>query len=318
MNIFDDVLFSVTREDFKIEHQTIVEKNYRKILTVCSGGCTPLSLKALSNDLSITAFDINPHQLNHLNNKIKFTRSKNLIQLNAGFKNNRALNQSGKFEKMFQNFRTSFIKSITTESEIEELFNYKTEQEKRSHIILSWLSNSNIKIPFKKIFNDEVIESVFGKQATQHATPGTYIEYFYNKIMNSFKRKNFCKNPYLQHIFLGYYLKENFLPYIDSKEKLKIKTYLGTVYDIPNIETYDLVSLSNLFDWCDTKFVKHCVSYLSQLRAGSGIILRQLNNDKNWYPIFKHQFDEDTLFNTYWKKNDRSMFYDHFRLFIKK
>ena len=318
MNIFDDVLFSVTREDYKIEHKTILDRNYRKILTVCSGGCTPLSLKALSNNLSITAFDINPHQLNHLNNKIKFMRTKNLMQLNAGFKNNRALNQSGKFEKMFQSFRVSFIKNITTESEIEELFDYKTEEKKRSTIIFNWLSNPQIETPFKKTFNDEVIESVFSKQATQHATPGTYIEYFFNKIMNSFKTINFCKNPYLQHIFLGYYLKESSLPYIKCKEKPQIKTILGTVYDIPNIETYDLVSLSNLFDWCDIKFVKHCVSYLSQLRASSGVILRQLNNDKNWYPFFKDQFDEDTSFNTYWKKNDRSMFYDHFRLFIKK
>ena len=86
MNVFDDVLFAVTREDFNIEHQTIVERNYKKILSVCSGGCTPLSLKVLSKDLMITAFDINPHQLIHLNNKIKFTQSKNLKQLNAGFK----------------------------------------------------------------------------------------------------------------------------------------------------------------------------------------------------------------------------------------
>ena len=318
MNIFDDVLFAVTREDFNIEHQTIIERNYKKILTVCSGGCTPLSLKALSKNLMVTAFDINPHQLIHLNNKTKLTQTKKLKQLNAGFKGDMALNQCGKFEKMFQVFRVSFIKNITTESEIEELFNLKTEEKKRNYIILSWLKNSNIKTPFKKVFNDEVIESIFSKRATQHATPGTYIEYFFNKIMNSFKSNNFYKNPFLQHIFLGYYLKERFMPYINYQKELKIKTVLGTVHDVPNIETYDLVSLSNLFDWCDTQFVKQCASYLSKLRSGSGIILRQLNNDKNWYPIFKNQFEEDTSFNTYWKKNDRSMFYDHFRLFIKK
>ena len=318
MNIFNDVLFAVTREDFNIEHQTIIERNYKKILTVCSGGCTPLSLKALSKNLMVTAFDINPHQLMHLNNKIKLNQSKNVEQLNAGYKNNTALNQSGKFEKMFQNFRTLFIKNIATEFEIEELFNPKTEEKKRNYIILSWLKNPNIKIPFKKVFNDEVIEAVFSKQATQHAAPGTYIEYFFNKIMNSFKIKNFYKNPFLQHIFLGYYLKESFFPYIKSEEKLDVEMCRGTVYDVPNIETYDLVSLSNLFDWCDTQFVKKCVSYLCQLTAGSGIILRQLNNDKNWYPFFKDQFDEEISFNTYWKKNDRSMFYDHFRLYIKK
>tara|TARA_Y100000385_G_C13057866_1_gene622885 strand:- start:914 stop:1870 length:957 start_codon:yes stop_codon:yes gene_type:complete len=318
MNIFDDVLFAVTREDYKIEHQTIIERNYKKILTVCSGGCTPLSLKALSKNLMVTAFDINPHQLIHLNNKTKLIQTKKLKQLNAGFKGDMALNQSGKFEKMFQVFRVSFIKNITTESEIEELFNLKTEEKKRSYIILSWLKNPNIKTPFKKVFNDDVIESVFSKRATQHATPGTYIEYFFNKIMNSFKSNNFYKNPFLQHIFLGYYLKESFMPYINYQKKLKIKTFLGTVYDVPNIETYDLVSLSNLFDWCDAPFVKQCASYLSKLRSGSGIILRQLNNDKNWYPIFKDYFEEEASFNTYWKKNDRSMFYDHFRLFIKK
>ncbi len=76
MNIFNKVLFSVTREDYQVEYQTIIKKGYKNILTVCSGGCTPLSLNALLPNAKITTFDINPHQINLLNKKLKLANKK--------------------------------------------------------------------------------------------------------------------------------------------------------------------------------------------------------------------------------------------------
>jgi S-adenosylmethionine:diacylglycerol 3-amino-3-carboxypropyl transferase len=76
INIFDNVLFAVTREDFKIEYEIIKDRNYKKILSVCSGGCVPLSLKTLLNELEITAFDINTHQLKHLEKKVNSIKEK--------------------------------------------------------------------------------------------------------------------------------------------------------------------------------------------------------------------------------------------------
>ena len=86
IDIFDKVLFSVTREDYQVEYQTIVERGYKNILTVCSGGCTPLSLKALLDDIKITAFDINPHQIKLLEEKANLIKNREFASLNIELK----------------------------------------------------------------------------------------------------------------------------------------------------------------------------------------------------------------------------------------
>ena len=79
MNIFDNVLFAVTREDFKIEYEIIKDRNYKKILSVCSGGCVPLSLKTLLNDLEITVFDINT-PIKTFRKKSKFYKREKILR----------------------------------------------------------------------------------------------------------------------------------------------------------------------------------------------------------------------------------------------
>ena len=60
------------------------------------------------------------------------------------------------------------------------------------------------------------------------------------------------------------------------------------------------------------------IDYLSQLKKGSAVILRQLNNHKDWNNIFNKYFIEQKSFDLHWKIHDRSLFYDHFKLFIRK
>ena len=56
---------------------------------------------------------------------------------------------------------------------------------------------------------------------------------------------------------------------------------------------------------------------LSNIAPGSSILLRQLNNHKDWSLFFGEGFIEDKAFDKYWQGKDRSLFYDHFRLFVK-
>ena len=317
-NPFNDVLFAVTREDYLVESQVIKTHGFKKLLTVCSGGCVPLSLKMVFPKLSILAFDINPHQIDHVKKKVKLVAQSDYHSLNVGKKDNLCLNQSGKFEKMFQNFRKSFISNVADINDIKTFFNPETPILKKKKIVESWILNKNILNPFNDVFNDLAIEKVFSKRATQQAKKGTYIHYFKNKIIGELKKRNSCLNPFLQHIFLGYYMSATVFPYIKSSNKIDIDYLTGTVYDVPNIESFDFVSLSNLFDWGDDVFVSACAKHLFQLKKGSAVLLRQLNNKKDWSEKFEPSFFEDTSFNSYWKTHDRSMFYDKFRLFIKK
>jgi len=181
INIFDKVLFSVTREDYQIEYQTIVERGYKNILTVCSGGCTPLSLKALLDDIKITTFDINPHQIKLIEEKINLTKNKEFVRLNVGVENGKMINQSGEFEKMFLKLRNYFKKHITSKTEIESLFNSSINEETRNKIINKWLKNPKVKVPFQKVFNDKAIGLVFAPGLKSLEPPPVIIIIFFIK-----------------------------------------------------------------------------------------------------------------------------------------
>ena len=96
-----------------------------------------------------------------------------------------------------------------------------------------------------------------------------------------------------------------------------IQFFEGNICDVPNLQDFEMISLSNLFDWSDESFVRQCIKGFSNIRSGSSVLLRQLNNHKDWSPFFGEGFFEDKAFDKHWQKKDRSSFYDHFRLFVK-
>ena len=102
-----------------------------------------------------------------------------------------------------------------------------------------------------------------------------------------------------------------------TKLRPTIEFFQGNVCDVPNLQGFDMISLSNLFDWSDESFIRQCIRRLGRIKSGSSILLRQLNNHKEWCSFFGEGFIEDKDFDKYWQEKDRSIFYDHFRLFVK-
>tara|TARA_B100000586_G_scaffold238568_1_gene190399 strand:+ start:205 stop:1164 length:960 start_codon:yes stop_codon:yes gene_type:complete len=317
-SIFSTHLFAVNREDHLVESQVIEQLKPARILTIGSGGCVALTLKTIYPELHLSVFDINPHQLSHINNKIKALRNSDYDALNIFKKNDTCLNQSGKFDEMFQELRDSFINNISSENEISKFFDVNISLDKRRNIQNNWQNNKNIYKPFEDVFNDISIAKIFGDEATKHGKPGSYVNYMKKKILEGLSRKDSHLNPFLQHIFLGYYQSEFVFPYLSSSGNQDLELIEGDIFTVKKISSYDIVSLSNIFDWSETEYVKEHVEYLSQLNKGCAIILRQLNNHKDWIKIFSKYFVEDNSFDLHWQIHDRSLFYDHFKLFIRK
>ena len=317
-SIFSSVLFAVNREDHLVECQVIEQHKPERMLAIGSGGCIALTLKTIYPDLHLTVFDINPYQLSHINKKIKALRKANYDALNISNKNDSCLNQSGKFDKMFQDLRKSFINNISGEYELNKFFDVETTSNQRRIIQTNWLNHDNIYKPFEDVFNDISIAKIFGDKATKHGDPGSYINYMKKKIIEGILRTDSHLNPFLQHIFLGYYKSEYVFPYLSSNGNQVLELIEGDIFTIKNISSYNIVSLSNIFDWSETESVKEHAEYLSQLKKGSALILRQLNNHKDWINIFSKYFVEENSFDLYWQIHDRSLFYDHFKLFIRK
>ena len=316
-DLFNSVLFAVSREDYKVEASLIQNNGFNNLLTVCSGGCVPMSLKVVFPNLNITAYDINQHQIEHLKKKQEAVAKSDFGSLNIRVKGDFNLNQLGKFDRMFQKLRESFTVNVAKSKTINKFFKPSIKNDEREVILLSWKNHKNVDIPFNATFSDEMIEAVFSDQATKQGEAGTYIQYFKNKIFRELSKNNSHKNPFLQHIFLGYYLSENPFPYTQLTDKAGIKFFHGNICDVSNINSFDLISLSNLFDWSDDNFVRQCIKKLKKINKGSSVLIRQLNNHRDWFSFFQNDFIEDKAFDLFWQKKDRSMFYDHFRLFKK-
>ena len=318
MSIFNSVLFAVNREDHYVEYDVINRLDPNRMLMIGSGGCIALSLKTIFPDLDLNVIDVNPHQLTHISKKSKAIQCSDLKELNVHTKDDSCLNQAGKFETMFQKLRDSFIELVSNKKEVLSFFDSNMSDISRSIILEKWTNHNNISTPFQNVFNDKNINKVFSDEATKHGSPGSYISYMKNKILTGLNKKDSHLNPFLQHIFLGYYQSDNAFPYMKSKNKLDIPMTEGSILNLDNIYSYDVVSLSNIFDWSSDTVVKTHARYLSQMKKGSAIIIRQINNHKNWIEIFNDYFTEDKNFDSYWQEHDRSMFYDHIRLFIRK
>ena len=318
MSIFNSVLFAVNREDHYVEYDVINRLDPNRMLMIGSGGCISLSIKTTYPDLDLNVIDVNPHQLTHINKKSKAVQCSDLKELNVHTKDDSCLNQAGKFETMFQELRDSFIELVSNKKEVLSFFDSDMSNMSRSIILEKWTNHNNISTPFQNVFNDKNINKVFSDEATKHGSPGSYISYMKNKILTGLNKKDSHLNPFLQHIFLGYYQSDNAFPYMKSKNKLDIPMTEGSILNLDNIYSYDVVSLSNIFDWSSDTVVKTHARYLSQMKKGSAIIIRQINNHKNWIEIFNDYFTEDKNFDSYWQEHDRSMFYDHIRLFIRK
>ena len=85
---------------------------------------------------------------------------------------------------------------------------------------------------------DTSIVEEFSDQATKQGIPGTYIKYFQKKFMDEFQKTDSYLNPFLQHVFQGYYSSEAAFPYMNPGFNQELEFIEGTLYDVPDISSY--------------------------------------------------------------------------------
>jgi S-adenosylmethionine-diacylglycerol 3-amino-3-carboxypropyl transferase len=177
--------FAITREDPELELEILRGSNSTEVLLVCSAGDTIFALKKAYPDLRITAFDFNPHQIDHYRQKVTANSVVSLCQL-------------GNFESMFSMWRFFFNEFILTTLETKQLFEYE------DHVIRDEMFNSPYwSVSFDLYFHDSFLRAMFGDAAVQHAPKGSYSRYFQKVFEKGLRQKGFGRNPFLQHIFFG-------------------------------------------------------------------------------------------------------------------
>jgi S-adenosylmethionine-diacylglycerol 3-amino-3-carboxypropyl transferase len=311
--------FAVVREDPEIESALCQRLGVRAVLTVASGGCTALTLAGRFPALSVTAFDLNPAQLAHVEAKRAAVARRDLPALNVGDPDPNGLNARGAFEGLFRVLRQAVVDLVVPAERLETLFDPATAPGERAAIVDAMLASPYWPAVFTTAFNDGLLHAMFGPSATQHARPGSYPPYFQSAFSRGLRAPGSEHNPFLQHVFLGCYLPADAPDYVRRVPLPAVELVPGTLLDVPRLGRFQLFSLSNVFDWSDDALVAEWADALRrQAPPGSAVLLRQLNNQRDLRRFFSPEFTFDDPLGRELLAADRSLFYERIEVGVHR
>jgi S-adenosylmethionine-diacylglycerol 3-amino-3-carboxypropyl transferase len=305
--------FAVVREDPALEARLIARLDAKAVVLVASGGCTALSLSRLHPALEVVAFDLNSAQLAHVEDKRAAAAAGDLARLNVEDDRAEGLNQKGAFEGLFRVLRGFLEEFVTTREEIASVFSGALDERTRLARLEEWFRSPYWPAAFGTTFNDAFLVAMFGPEAIQHAAPGSYPAYFQSAFERGLSRADASRNPFLQHILLGFYRRDDAPPYVyvggaSSKRPTLVR---GSLLDVEDLARFELFSLSNVFDWSTDGLVEEWARTLARhARPGSAILIRQLNNRRDLRHFFRPAFAFDDDLGRDLLALDRSLFYE--------
>jgi S-adenosylmethionine-diacylglycerol 3-amino-3-carboxypropyl transferase len=322
MTKHNPIQFSVVREDPEIERKVILSSDAKEILLIASGGCTALSLQAYFPDLKFTLVDPNLAQIKLIQEKIEALNESPVTRKKADFNiendSSLALNQRGNFESLFRLFRNFVTEFIVNPEELKELL---TQSAKAAYVRTTLFEHKYWKVAFDLFFHHNFLEAMFGPDAVQHAPKGTYPDYFCKIIEQGLEKKDMSKNYFIHHIFLGHYIdQESSLPYYLAAPtpKYQFEFINNTIDKVANFSSFDMVNLSNIFDWMDEDKIKNVANRLNhEMKPGSRLLIRQLNNQKDFMQYFSHHFELLCDESAELLASDRSLFYSQINSAVK-
>ncbi len=297
--------FAVVREDFELEVDLSRRANARRVLTVASGGCTALALRHALPALEVHAFDVNPAQLAHAQRKAEAIARGERPALNVGDASPGGLSQRGEFEKLFRVLRGALTEFVMPAADLEAFF---AEPARAAALRSAWTASPYWPAAFEVAFAEGLLHAMFGPDATRHAARGSYPGYFQRAFERGLARDDAARNPYLQHVLLQRYLHPP--PFLLAAKALDVTWQQGSLLEVPRLEAFEVVSLSNVFDWSEEALVRAWAAALRVLAPGSLVAWRQLNNQRDWRPLFAPDFEEDTALGAAWTARERAFFYE--------
>ena len=308
------VQFAVVREDPMVEAELVRLTQASNVLLIASGGCTALTLQALFPDLHITLVDFNPAQLERVQEKMSALRHADTAtrdrRFNIATSDPEGLNQNGNFESLFRGLREFIFDLVADEADIRALFQKKDRRVAVSEVLFS---SKYWSVAFDLYFSDPLLNAMFGPDATQHAEPGSYPRYFQRLFEKGLTSPKAFDNYFLHHVFLGYYLQRTAsLPYylLAPPTDYHFQMVEGTLQQVPDLQRFDLISLSNIMDWMPFADSAALIRYLqNEMKSGATVLYRQLNNYTDLSTYFGGSFEFNTALGVRLQQIERSLFY---------
>jgi S-adenosylmethionine-diacylglycerol 3-amino-3-carboxypropyl transferase len=313
------IKFAVVREDPDIEHALCRRAGAERALVVASGGCTALTLVHREPKLRVTAFDFAERQLAHLEAKRAAVARGELRALNVGDDSPGGLNQGGEFESLFRTLRRFVEEMVAPAEDLAKYFDEPTTTGERATLVERWLASPYWPVAFAVSFHEDLLRAMFGPAATQHAEPDSYPSYFQRAFERGLRREDGPRNYFLSHVLLGAYGPRHAPDYVHGGSLPEVELVHGQLPDVPQLARFDVVSLSNVFDWSDDDVVSRWAGVLArELRPGALVVMRQLNNRRDVRRFFAEAFDFDDAGSEDRVTRDRSLFYERIEVATRK
>ncbi|MFK7990253.1 MAG: DUF3419 family protein [Sandaracinaceae bacterium] len=301
--------FAVVREDPRVEQALIEATGASRVLLVASGGCTALTLRATHPEVALRLFDFNPAQLAHVRAK-QAARHADAPVFNVGNANPDGLNAAGNFESLFAGLRR-FVEDFCVPP--EELTTAFEEESKLAGTVARLTEHRYWPVAFSLFLSDPLLNTMFGPAATQHAAPGSYPGYFQRAFERGLRRPDAFNNYFLHHLLLGRYVERpaawpDYLQHPASGAPLDLVE--GALEEVPDLDGFDLIALSNLPDWMNDAEITALATTLENTRPGAHVLFRQLNNDRDLGAALGPRWTPRPMLAAELFERDRSLFYD--------
>lgn len=263
----ESISFYYTREDSAPEllavTQSLKSKTSPSVLMIGSGGETLIDLMSLPCSLKIDVVDMNPHQLELCQSKIR-----NLMKTESY--SNQQEKFSGKFEKVFARLR--------------DLFDFQGEGLLSTYIATSKIAQEKLKYIVNDLFSNQNLSYVFGERATQFSSE-SFSEHFYQVFLTACH--GFNQTPATQtnifniidgvDIVPSQQTLDAFFTYFQNHDV----TYTVSDFEsLPISHTYDVISISNIGDWMSVEDYKKMLEGLRGRLTPKGVLIaRKLLGD---------------------------------------
>lgn len=313
------VKFAIVREDPRTELALVARYGAKRVLCAASGGCTALEIVCQHPDVEVVAYDFNPAQLAHVQAKAEAIARGDRAALNVGAPDAEGINDRGDFERVFRIWREAFHQLVAPPADVARFFAPETLAAEREALRRAWTGSPYWPALFGMAFHHPLLDVMFGPAATQHAEPGSYPRYFRAVFERGLARVDAASNPFLQHIFLGFFVEADAHPHLTSARALSVHLVPGGIPEIEDLSRYDLIHLSNIFDWSDDALVREWAqAIVGQARPGCVVTWRQLNNGRDLRAFFEPAFAFDAALGQALWEADRSLFYNRIDVGVRR
>ncbi|MFV8754311.1 DUF3419 family protein [Nannocystaceae bacterium ST9] len=312
--------FAVVREDPRVERELVLRTAARELLVVASGGCTALALLAEFPELEVAAFDLNPRQLEHVIAKHEAATRGELGRLNVDDAREDGLGQCGEFERLFRVLRRILLEFVAPLEQLERFFRPEpaASEPDRAALVAEWSRSRYWPLAFELGFDPALLDAMFGPDATQHAAPGSYAPYFRRAFEALLADPQAHRNPFLQHVLLGRYLRADAPAWLLAPSPRPPTLIEGSLLEVPDLARFAVISLSNIFDWSADALVDRWAQRLiAETRPGTHVLVRQLNNRRDLRRFFAPGFRLDDALGEALRVGERSGFYERVQVLVR-